>query len=319
MNKPACSASFCLAACISAVGCDRPEAFLSTQILPTHMAQFSQFAPIAKPPPPPDVCNTNHLPASIRDRARASALQLIGYVTRIAMSSGQDPEAAIAEACAEIELAVETIIVHSALDIPGPAPDLIWTLYEFRWIFGIDLLEPRDIAPGVDPFPCGADEDAITICATDEPMPVGSYIVVGGTLQDPVPRADPELSHQLGFVFDADGDPSNNYVPDPQFPNDFFQDTDRWFVATYAPDDGWSMEVSDARDGSVVAIPSRARIVIGESTILALIPADEIEAECAGYRLTTFTHRGDFGLEPPHLWAGDAENPVDEPLLTTCE
>src|SRR5690606_18817381 len=124
--------------------------------------------------------------------------------------------------------------------------------------------------------------------------------------------------HQYAFVFDSDADPSNNYQASSQYPNDFFDNTDRWYVASYTPQQGWRIEVSNASGGTITPISSDARIVIDGAMMMLLVPADELASPCPPYRMTAFTHRGDYGLNPPYDWSGDVEPPVDMPLETTC-
>jgi hypothetical protein len=169
-----------------------------------------------------------------------------------------------------------------------------------------------------DQIPCGDGPLGFTVCDLDTPFPEGDVIMVATALQAPVPLDDPSRLFQYGFVFDSDNDPSNNYVPPPQFANDFFRDTDRWYAVTYDPAVGWDLTSSLADGTDILGAASQARVLITEEVMVAFIPAQEFHVECPGYRVTAFTHTGDFGANPPHDWAGDQEPTVGEPLLNVC-
>ncbi len=53
----------------------------------------------------------------------------------------------------------------------------------------------------------------------------GRVLMVHATVEAGIPMSDPTNFYEYAFVFDADGDTTNNYQPAPAFPNDFFQDT----------------------------------------------------------------------------------------------
>jgi hypothetical protein len=171
-------------------------------------------------------------------------------------------------------------------------------------------------APSLDPrtideeFPCGDGPRGYTICASQDPFPADDMFVVAAITEDEIPLMDAEWLKELSFVFDADGDPNNNYVAAPAYPNDFFQDTDRWYVARW---DGasWVLAVSTAIDSNIQAAASDARVVIAGNTVMALIPASEFATACPDWRVTTFAHKGDYGINPPHDWSGAIEPPVD--------
>ena len=129
-------------------------------------------------------------------------------------------------------------------------------------------------------------------------------------MEDPIPLADDTWLIEYGFVFDADDDTGNNYEASPQFPNDFFQDTDRWYVARWTGTQ-WQLDVSTAVDSNIQPAASNARVVISGNSIMAIIPAAEFESSCPDWRLTTFAHQGDYGINPPHNWSGRLEPPVD--------
>ena len=47
------------------------------------------------------------------------------------------------------------------------------------------------------------------------------------------------------------------------------------------------------------------------------VPVDEMVAPWPRYRVTAFAHQGDFGLNPPYVWSGDVQPPVEEGLAAS--
>jgi hypothetical protein len=163
-------------------------------------------------------------------------------------------------------------------------------------------------------YPCGPGINGWTLCATQAALEPGPYVIIVNVLEGDVPRNDPGRIYQYGFVFDADDDESNNYVPSPPFTNDFFRDTDWWCEARYDASSGWTLAATDARDGNFLNVQTNARLIIDGNTMTLVVPASELSADLPTYRVTAFSHSGDFGQNPPHDWEGDVEAPVDQPL-----
>ena len=164
-------------------------------------------------------------------------------------------------------------------------------------------------------FPCGDGPNGYTICTPGDPaFPTAAPIFfLAGIMEEPIDPASESWLLEYSFVMDADGDTSNNYVPDPAFPNDFFQDTDRWYVARW---DGstWKLDVSTAIDSTIKPASSTARVIISGNTAILIATMDEFDAACPRWRVTTFAHTGDYGLNPPNDWGGALEPPVDKGL-----
>lgn len=182
----------------------------------------------------------------------------------------------------------------------------------------VDAPVPEDAvqnAFGNTYFPCGPGPFGFTLCADAGAIWMGGrYVIVAHVLEADVPLADPINLYQYGFVFDADGDPNNNYVPAPPFTADFFRDTDRWYEVGYDPAGGWTIKATDARNGGFSAHSSTARAIIAANTITLVVPREEFSASDLRYRVTAFRHTGDFGQNPPFDWNGDVEPPVGQPL-----
>jgi cysteine-rich repeat protein len=148
-------------------------------------------------------------------------------------------------------------------------------------------------------------------------IPAGDYAALFAVLEGPVPPAG-STHCEYAFVFDSDGDPANNYVAAPMYPNDFFQGTDRWYVARHTPAGTWSLVATDTRDGSPGAFATGARIVVQDDTVMALIPLGELFVSGPPTRVTAFCHDGGYGIDGGY-WAGDLEPPVDEGFFACCE
>lgn len=149
-------------------------------------------------------------------------------------------------------------------------------------------------------YPCGMGTEGMTLFENTSPIPDGDYIVVVNVVSDAVPLNDPTSFWTYGFVFDSDDDPANNFQPLPQFPGDFFQDTDLWYQAQYSPSSGWSLRVTDAAVDPSGSISSQARLIISGNVLVLVVPASEFAVPRPKYRLTNFRHTGDFGQTPPH-------------------
>ena len=181
----------------------------------------------------------------------------------------------------------------------------------------IDPLPPPKIARIVsdEDFPCGAGPTAFTVCPTIQGAdPGGVYYVIATVLDADVPLDDPVNHYQYGFVFDADGNASNNYVPLPQFANDYFKGTDRWYDVGYTPSGGWQLRVTDARNNNFVEVASAARAMILGDSITLVVPAQEFSSANPTIRQTAFRHSGDFGMFPPFDWSADYHPDLDDPL-----
>lgn len=174
---------------------------------------------------------------------------------------------------------------------------------------GVAVLESGTFAKAVS---CGESNIGTVVCANPAAAPpAGQWVAVSMILGSFLPEADPWNHYQYGFVFDSDGNNGNNWVPLPQFANDYFQGTDLWYTLDYSPSAGWQLNVrSSAKQASVV---SAARVVIRENTLTLFVPADEFDTATPTFRLTSFRHAGDFGQNPPYNWFADYHPRLDAP------
>ncbi|MBK8237806.1 MAG: caspase family protein [Deltaproteobacteria bacterium] len=159
--------------------------------------------------------------------------------------------------------------------------------------------------------PCGAGDGATVLCtATSLPI-TGTAAIFYGRVAAPIDVDDLEFDHQYGFVFDTDGDASNDYVPGPQYPADFFAGTDLWLYTVHVAGDGWTTWAASAAAG-FATVPSSERIVIAGDVVALVVDEDEIHGDAGSWRMTAFRHLGDYGAAMP--WSGDVVPPVGDPL-----
>lgn len=166
--------------------------------------------------------------------------------------------------------------------------------------------------------PCGAIDGGEFVCPVDQAGTTNTenWLIVGMLLDDNIPLADPTNRYTFGFVMDGDGNPDNNFEPDPAFENDFFQDTDLWYTVEYNPTDGWSMFGIDASGaGNPQRFFTDAGAVIRDNMVLIAIPSSEITLLYPTIRFTAFRHQGDFGQSLPY--GLDYDPGLGEPLFPT--
>ena len=151
-------------------------------------------------------------------------------------------------------------------------------------------------------FPCGQGETGFTVCSTGY-APPGDWIWLQTTFAAPIPLEDATGIYQLAWVFDADGDPANDYQASAEYPMDFFDGSDKWYELLYEPGDGWSVRVRDVRQG-FADVPTNARFVIAGAELAIFIPRAELDGAAPTFRTTAFRHEGDYGMNGGP-WSGD--------------
>ncbi len=265
----------------------------------------------------PSECDQSILPAGIPLDCFDTIVEFAAQA--LPVTSDDD----LAALCSRLRAATDYVIDHSSEEVSTPSGDLVWTLFKARMYM---IIAETQFA--ADARPCGAGVGYLSLCAEppsglagSAPLPAledGPALLAAGVLAGEIPLDDPTQHAQFGFVFETDGDPANDWAPLPPFTSDFFGGTDTWYTAVYDPATGWTMTASRIESGAIVTFQSDARIVLEGATIYAIIPLTELGGDCPRGRFTAFAHGGDFGLEPPNVWSGDLEDPVDQPLLTTC-
>jgi hypothetical protein len=206
------------------------------------------------------------------------------------------------------ELAVGEAVTHSdgvQTGVPDPAQEIA-AVSTFAVELDAEAIERLFGAT----LPCGPSQFQTSYCASVDAPPPGSWLVVQLDLAAAFPIDDSERSYQYAVVFDADGDPSNNYQASASYPGDFFDGTDRWYELIHAPGEGWSLVATDINDALA---QSHARLLVSGSELALLVPASEFSVASPGYRVTAFRHTGDYGLSGGP-WSADYHPRVGEPL-----
>ena len=222
-------------------------------------------------------------------------------------------------------------------------------LIENIWLFekGVDLTAQQLslitlAAAGV--FPCGGITPfGLFVCPPQSnPFAAGNYIMMSQVFDADIPLADAINFFQYAFVFDSDNNPNNNWLALPQFANDYFQGTDRWYVFDYDPRrletkdgkgngaSGWILDVSqvvgtgDTRQ--ITKVASGAFGLIQGNSVTIFIPENELPGSLGKgttpapqFRISSFRHAGDFGQNPPFNWSADYWPEIDEPLEPLLE
>ncbi len=148
-------------------------------------------------------------------------------------------------------------------------------------------------------FPCDSEIEGGFVVCTDDPLPIepGDVIMFVMKLAAKVPPANPDRHYTYAVVVDADGDPSNNFIFNPPYNWDYFQNTDRWYALNWNPDmSEWTLSVADFAQQEYIS-PSAARAVVMDDTITFFIPATEFSIEYPTYRMTAFGDDGTFSQE----------------------
>jgi hypothetical protein len=149
-------------------------------------------------------------------------------------------------------------------------------------------------------FPTGEVVDGrLTVApAGAGPVPAGEFVVLAMALDDEIPMADPDRFYTYAAVFDADGDPSNNFEYMDPYDWDFYQNTDRWYELNWTPQVGqWQVVVSSWAGQMPQEVSSNARVVIDGDLVVFFIPVSEFDVSRPGYRLTAFAHDGTYAPE----------------------
>ena len=185
----------------------------------------------------------------------------------------------------------------------------------FAGIFDLDPVSSQG-AFGNTVFPCDTLIDGRrTVCPDGAgPVPPGEVIVLAMVLDGDVPMEDPDHFYTYAAVFDADGDPANNFQYVDPYNWDYFQNTDLWYQLQWDPTVGqWQLFVSSFVDQIPQDVASNARVVIAGNVIVFFIPIDEFAVPRPAFRLTAFGHDGTFA---PEASGGDVTGAdPTEPLL----
>jgi hypothetical protein len=201
-------------------------------------------------------------------------------------------------------------ITHSSVDGGTQPVAGDHTTLQLALLQGV-ILKIASVNALVDPL------DALVLTpspSSEVPADDETSLVILNRMDGPIPDGDPTKRYQYGFVFDADGDASNNYQAPPEYPNDFFDGTDRWYTADYDPSTGWSVTVRTAIDGQITTAASQARVVMTGRSIALIVPKSEFSGAEPMGRFSAFCHTGDWGAASP--WDGSLWPAVESGLGT---
>lgn len=186
-------------------------------------------------------------------------------------------------------------IMGEAAGLTEPQVDMIGWGY---WTLEID--SPWS-GPSPDVvFPCDEDitnlppdQDWFTICPEGAGVSSGNkWYVVYSIFDDPIITNDPDLSYTFAAVFDADGNPDNNFPFMEPYNWDYWQNTDQWYIVDW-------MNVNQSWNAYVMGqnwetVESNARAVIYDNALFWIIPTDEFSVIGPGGRVSSFATRGGF-------------------------
>lgn len=247
----------------------------------------------AKPAPP--------CPADLAISAKRGAEIFFGFL------AGLNPEQSCAKTPASTEPTAHSSGTQSKL--AEPSTNIFGTGFEFHSF----RLGTTFSMFHYSLFQCGQGEVAFTVCPNGKALPEpGDFVLMTMALAADVPIADSANRYVYSFVLDADDDPGNNYAAPAKFPKDFYDGTDRWYEASYAPATGWVLTAKDAHGPTPTNFPTAARLMIKENAIMLAVPAGEIPSKKPRWRATSFRHKGDYGVNPPYDWSGDVVPPVGQ-------
>jgi len=162
-------------------------------------------------------------------------------------------------------------------------------------------------------YPCGGNDTVQVICQNNDDISPGDFLLLAYQLEQPVPYDDSVNFFVLGFSFDRDNDPGNNFQPEADEMYDYFGGTDKWIAAYYEPTDGWRLEATEYRDDAPASVSTDARVIFEGDTVALIVPASEFQSAIPGSRVSLFRHTGEFGADGSD-WAGVVFPRLDEPL-----
>ncbi len=140
-------------------------------------------------------------------------------------------------------------------------------------------------------FPCDngipAGQPWFTTCPDGAEQSNGdNWHVIYSVFDGPIPISDPNYSYTYAAVFDADGDPNNNFQYMDPYNWDYWQNSDQWYILDwYHQDQIWTVSVLGENWAPVM---SDARAVVYENSIFWLIPSGDFSVDNPGFRVSSF-------------------------------
>ena len=169
--------------------------------------------------------------------------------------------------------------------------------------------------PGA-PFACDSSEVVCAAQAGD--VWWGSYYLFVAILEGDLPT-QPADHYQFSVAADRDDDLTDNLVPSPYYPLDFWADGDTFLAFEGDPTNGWSAHTYTYTPPLGVfpgAIEERAdtqlRVIFRGNALVWMVTQGDLPFADPWYRFTSFRHDGTWGMPGP--WSADLEPPVGEPM-----
>ena len=186
------------------------------------------------------------------------------------------------------------------------------------YLGGIVTLGQENVDTFLEQYPCGLGFSGWTVCVDETAtLDPGEYAVFLDLVKGDVPLNDSGNLYQYSFALEADGDPDNNYMPLPQFPNDTWSGADQAYSGEYNPSVGWGLNAFHLSGSVIEPFASSARMIIDRNMLAFIVPAEEFALATPQFRATTHCHLGDFRGDldaDPHVDDGFHESDdLDDP------
>ena len=186
--------------------------------------------------------------------------------------------------------------IHGTGDEPGgytPEADIIYSgsaIIHLENNVSLDnILECWSFNPGIN---------AGVFCSDDKESESSSELVINWfATAEPIPLFDDSRSVMLFMGYDSNGDPGDDYQPDPQFPKDFFHGLDRVYMANYSPQIGWSYMVLANLENGFTPVQSNGIGVIRDNLFILFTSTSEVDPSVAGSSGGIHIHDGSMSLE----------------------
>ncbi|MFO1052915.1 MAG: hypothetical protein U1F36_11935 [Planctomycetota bacterium] len=125
-------------------------------------------------------------------------------------------------------------------------------------------------------------------------------------LRENVPFTEDNRRFQYAFLFDRDGDTSNNYQGQAPYDLDFWNGTDTAFQLVKAPGSAWQFSAVSSRNNNIVPFDTEALLLACDDVLMLMFPQDDIDdlLYCPKCRCTAFESALDYGQNAPHDWFG---------------
>ncbi len=167
----------------------------------------------------------------------------------------------------------------------------------------MEIPSPWSGPPPDQVFPCDEDisnlppgQDWFTVCPEGAGVNSGTkWHVVYSVFDSPIITNDPDHSLTFAAVFDADGNPENNFSFMEPYNWDYWQNTDQWYILDWMNiDQSWNVNVMGP---NWEPIESNARAVVYDNAVFWIIQADEFAVMDPGVRVTSFATTGGWDSE----------------------